>query len=123
MKNLSLFFCALFVIAGCAIGSKPTPDQLTNGTFTECPADYQEQIKYQLGKDLFDPYSAVYIFAVPEKWVYDGKFGYITMVELNAKNRFGAYVGGRRSIFYCFPDGKVKEIAEGWSGLMNGLRQ
>jgi hypothetical protein len=75
MKSLTLIICVV-CIAGCATGYLPTPEQLAKEHFTECPPDYQQQIKNQLSRGLFDPYSAVYGYSVPEKFVYEGKFGY-----------------------------------------------
>lgn len=123
MKSLTLIICVLFVITGCATGSKPTPEQLTKEHFTECPPDYQQQIKDQLSRDLFDPYSAMYGYSVPEKFVYKGNLGYRVFGSVNAKNRFGGYVGARSHMFMCFPDGTVKEINEFLMGIMNGLEE
>ena len=123
MKNLTLIICVLFVIAGCATGSLPTPEQLTKEYFTECPSNYQQQIKNQLSRGLFDPYSAVYSYSVPEKFGYEGKFGYRVFGSVNAKNRFGGYVGEQVHMFMCFPEGKVREINEALMGIRQGLKQ
>ena len=109
-------------IVGCATGSLPTPEQLAREHFTECPPDYQQQIKNQLSKGLFDPYSAMYAYSVPEKFVYKGKFGYRVLGSVNAKNRFGGYVGEQAHMFMCFPDGTVREINEALMGVYQGLR-
>jgi hypothetical protein len=95
--------------------------QLANETFATCPSNYENLIKYQLSKDLFDPYSAVFDFNPPEKWIYKDNYGHMFFVTMNAKNRFGAYTGKRLYCFFCFPNGDVKEIAEGWTGVMSGL--
>ena len=123
MKNLTLIICAMFVIAGCVTGSLPTPEQLAKERFTECPSDYQEQIKNKLSRGLFDPYSARFGYSVPEKFVYQGIFGYRVYGSRNAKNRYGAYVGEEVHMFMCFPGGTVREINEAAMGIAAGLKQ
>ena len=123
MKSLTLIICVLFVIAGCATGSLPTAEQLEKEHFTECPPNYQQQIQNYLGRGLFDPYSAVYGYSVPEKFVYKGTFGYRVFGSVNAKNRFGAYVGEQTHMFMCFPDGTVSEINEFAMGMAQGLKR
>ena len=89
MKSLTLIIGVLFMLAGCATGSMPTAEQLSKEHFTECPANYQLQIQKQLSSGLFDPYSAVYAYSVPEKFVYQGNFGHRVFGSVNAKNRLG----------------------------------
>lgn len=121
MKSWTLIICMLFVIAGCATGSLPTQEQLAKEYFTECPPDYKQQIENQLSRGLFDPYSAVYRYGVPEKFVYKGNFGYRVFASVNAKNRYGGYVGEQVHMFMCFPDGTVREINEALMGMRQGL--
>jgi hypothetical protein len=64
---------------------------LTNNTFAECPTNYQEMIQQRLSANLIDPYSAMYRFSTPEKYVYDDQYGQFILVGLNAKNRYGGY--------------------------------
>jgi len=123
MKSLTLIIGALFVLVGCATGSLPTTEQLSKEHFTECPSDCQLQIQKQLSKDLLDPYSAVYAYSVPEKFVYQGNFGYRVFGSVNAKNRFGGYVGEQVHMFMCFPDGTVREINETLMGIRQGLKR
>ena len=123
MKSLTLVVGVLFVLAGCATGSLPTAEQLSKEHFTECPSDYQQQIQKQLSRGLFDPYSAVYAYSVPEKFVYKGNFGYRVFGSVNAKNRFGGYVGEHVHMFMCFPDGTVREINEANMGMQQGLKE
>jgi len=111
------------VLAGCATGSMPTAEQLSKEHFTECPANYQLQIQKQLSSGLFDPYSAVYAYSVPEKLVYQGNFGHRVFGSVNAKNRLGGYVGEKVHMFMCFPDGKVIEINEALMGMQQGLKR
>lgn len=122
MKKLPIIF-ALFLVVGCATGSLPTKEQLANEHFTECPSNYQELIKNQLSRGLYDPYSAVFTFSAPQKFVYKGNFGYRIIAGLNAKNRFGGYVGVEDHMFFCFPDGSVREINEAAMGAMHGLKE
>lgn len=123
MKKLILIVSVLFLITSCAGGSKPTPDQLSNNQFTKCPYDHQQQIRNILGKNLIDPYSAQYEYSTPEKYVYEGNFGYSVYGSVNAKNRLGGYVGKKAHMFMCFPNGTVKEINEISMGIRQGLSQ
>lgn len=112
----------LLSLAACASGGRPTPEQLANESFAECPANYQEIIKAQLGRTLIDPYSAVYRFSQPEKYVAEGKFGQFVLVGLNAKNRYGGYVGEVEMHFMCFRDG-IRQINIFATGFAGWLRQ
>lgn len=121
MKNLILIICVLLITSGCATGSLPTSEQLMKEHFIECPSDYQQQISNYLGRNLLDPYSAMYRYSIPEKFVYDGNFGYRVLGSVNAKNRFGGYVGQETHMFMCFPDGTVREINAAFMGMMQGV--
>ncbi|MBP7508267.1 MAG: hypothetical protein KA807_10620 [Prolixibacteraceae bacterium] len=123
MTKLLTIFSVLCVLVGCATGSLPTTEQLEKEHFTECSPDYQLQIQNILGKGLFDPYSAVYAYSKPEKFVYQGIFGYRVFASINAKNRFGGYVGEEMHMFFCFPDKVVREINEGPMGIAQGLKR
>ncbi|MBI5587185.1 MAG: hypothetical protein HY889_02335 [Deltaproteobacteria bacterium] len=112
----------LLLITGC-VGSLPTPEQLANENFGECPANYKERIMAQINENLFDPYSAMYRFSEPEKYVSGGKFGKRVVVYVNAKNRFGGYVGEEIRNYMCFTDGSVTEINQFATGMVNGMQK
>ena len=59
------------------------------------PMDYRNQVKEMISMRLFDPYSAVYEFENPPKMTCNG-FHYEGTVLINAKNRYGAYVGEKK---------------------------
>jgi hypothetical protein len=111
------------VLAGCASGGYPTQEQLASNTFAECPREYQAAIQARLSANLIDPESARFRFSTPRKYVYSGQFGQIVAVGLNAKNRFGGYVGEQVHEFMCFPDGSLREINEIANGMRAGLGQ
>ena len=103
----SLFLILLMIFNGCAT-TKLTQKQLQlieNADYGEYPTDYEKIVKDYFSRFLFDPYSAVYRIGQPYKG-YLGKppilgggpdkFGYLVDVSVNAKNRYGGYVGERQ---------------------------
>ncbi len=77
----------------------------------------------QINESLFDPYSAMYRFWEPEKYVSGGKFGHRVTVGVNAKNRFGGYVGEEVHDYMCFADGRLTEINQFARGLEIGMKK
>ena len=96
--------CLVLVLCGCA--TMPTQKQIDNLNYGAYPTiDYKQAVKNCIGDRLYDPYSAVYDFeGAPQQGWY--KFppllggqlyaGYITWVNVNAKNRMGGYTGRKR---------------------------
>jgi hypothetical protein len=72
-----------------------------------------------LGRELFDPYSAVYSDWRGPRAGYAGDrltgfaYGYEVCVEVNAKNRLGAYVGSRPYLFVIRNGAVVKSYGGG----------
>ena len=106
MKTLLLSFMAAFLLLGCA-RSFPTPEQITNANFGQPPnkTKYEERILGHFSQTLFDSESARYKFGTPYKaaWPRSGgewDFGYGVDVLVNAKNRYGAYVGFQKYYFF-----------------------
>lgn len=94
LLQLIILISLPILMLSCAI--RPTPDQIASADYGSYPSDYEEIIKNYYGKSLFDPYSAVFTFSQPQKaWNGWGgtKFGWAVCGSLNAKNRFGGYVG------------------------------
>jgi hypothetical protein len=125
MRGQSLLVVVIMLsLSGCASGGRPTPEQLANNTFSECPSNYQEMIRQRLKANLIDPYSAMFRFSTPEKYVHDGQYGHFVVVGLNAKNRYGgSYVGEQIHHFMCLPNGSVGEINEFANGISAGFQQ
>ena len=122
-KSLSVIVIILSLI-GCASAGRPTPEQLANNTFAECPDNYQQMIQEHLKATLIDPSSAMFRFSTPEKYVYSGQFGHFIVVGVNAKNRYGgAYRGERVHHFMCFPDGSVSEINKFANGMAASIQE
>ena len=123
MHIMIVGFSFLVLLCACTSGGRPTPEQLANNSFAECPSNYQEMVQQRLSANLIDPYSAKFRFSTPEKYVYGGQYGYAFAVGLNAKNRYGGYVGEQVHEFMCFPNGSVSEINEMANGMRAGFRQ
>lgn len=82
--------------------SETSSEQTTPSENTmEIPENYKELIKTEIGKKLLDPYSAQYEFEEPKKWTIPKNTGMLILEQtgdmvcgtVNAKNKFGAYVG------------------------------
>jgi hypothetical protein len=121
--NLAVIVMIMLSLSGCASGGRPTAEQLANNAFVECPSDYEQMIKQRLSANLIDPYSAMFRFSRPEKYVNSGQYGHVVSVGLNAKNRLGGYVGEQVHEFMCLPNGSVREINEMANGMKAGFQQ
>ena len=98
-----LLVCAL-LISSCASIS---PAEVKSVNFGEKPIAHETDIKKLMSKLLKDPDSAKYTFGEPRKgMVQDGflrggtkYYGYIVPTEINAKNSYGGYTGGKLYYF------------------------
>ena len=114
MKKI-LVIIALVLIVGCV---KPLPqDQIDSADYGPFPMNYKQIVEDALKANLFDPYSAVISVRSPERKYFktafssEVKFGWGNYVTMNAKNRYGAYVGERKYI-YLIKDGQIIELRE-----------
>ena len=99
MKKLLMILGIFLLTISCASTSRPSPEQINSADCGPFPSNYQELIKGALNPSLLDPYSAIYSFAEPQKgWNNMGSepiYGWTVCGTVNAKNRFGGYVGIR----------------------------
>ena len=128
MRRNNLVVIIIMSLSGCASsGGQPTAEQLANNIFAECPSDYQQMIKQRLSANLIDPSmdpsNVMLRFSRPEKYVNSGQYGHVVSVGVNAKNRFGGYIGEQLHEFMCFPNGSVREINERENHMKSGLHQ
>ncbi len=100
MKYAIIFFLGIFLLSGCATG--PTPQQLANADYgPPPPANYKDLVKKEFELQLIDPVSAIYRFNEPSQGYIKASplygtqltFGWRACGLINAKNRFGGYVG------------------------------
>ena len=86
----------LSVFIGCA--SAPTAEDIKSADYGPHPDNYEQIIKDYFSTKLFDPYTAKYTFTNPRKG-YNRlgglKYGWYVCGTVNAKNRFGGYVGAK----------------------------
>jgi hypothetical protein len=123
-RNNLVVIIIMLSLSGCASsGGQPTAEQLANNTFAECPSDYQQMIKQRLSANLIDPSNVMFRFSRPEKYVNSGQYGHVVSVGVNAKNRFGGYIGEQLHEFMCFPNGSVREINEAENGMKSVYHQ
>jgi hypothetical protein len=77
--------------------ARPTAQQLAAADPGPYPENYGHLIREAFKPLLFDPFSAQYEFGTPEKgWTNRGgqiRYGWYFPGQVNAKNRFGGYVG------------------------------
>lgn len=99
-RNLiSIMVVSFFLIIALGSAGKPAPttEELQSANYGPYPSNYEEIIKNYYSQILFDPYSAHFRFLQPKKvgWSDGGRhyFGYAVCGGINAKNRFGGYVG------------------------------
>jgi hypothetical protein len=100
-------FLMIFIFSGCMSPSMfKKPD--IGASYGPAPVNYKETIKEYFEETLFDSYSAQYKFGKLDKaytnegaaWGGDVSWlGYAIDVKVNAKNRFGGYVGYKKYLF------------------------
>jgi hypothetical protein len=98
-------------LAGCAVPFQggPSADEFAHADFGPPPVNYASAIHEHLGRTLFDPFSAHIEIGQPEHAWYgtvgglavprDIRFGWRVPVRVNARNRYGGYVGWRNYFF------------------------
>ncbi len=105
MKKAIMTVVAAFVLGGCA---GPTPKKSADLKLSPPPTNEEamQRITAYLNNALLDPYSAkVSCTHIPTPgWVwpgvgYDPRYGYLSLCDVNAKNRFGGYTGAKRYVF------------------------
>lgn len=96
---------ATAMLVGCA---GPTPKKSADLKLSPPPAkeEAMQRIAAYLNTTLIDPESArVSCTHIPSPgWIwpgvgYDLQYGYLSLCDVNAKNRFGGYTGAKRYVF------------------------
>jgi hypothetical protein len=106
MKHVArlVFRCLPLVFFLSACHARPTPQQIYSADYGSYPRDYESIIRTHYSTYLFDPYTAVYTFRSPtQAWrssFSNIQYGWVVCGTINAKNRFGGYVGAKP--FYVF---------------------
>ena len=127
---LSSILFAVVSLAGCANNASiADPALIQDADYGPYPQNLEETVKNHFSMSLFDPFSAQYQIGKPYKGylreapIKGGEptvFGYIVNINVNAKNRYGAYVGWKGYRLMIRDDGVVSEIhpnvwfAESW---------
>src|SRR5262245_49168637 len=98
-RGLGLILALSCTMAGC-FGLPPKPPDLYAVQIGPPPENYEDQIRNYFKPSLLDPYSAMYEFSGPVRgWDQDNngiaKVFWVVCGTVNAKNRFGGYVGQR----------------------------
>ena len=105
MKKVIMTVMAAVMLAGCA---GPVPKKSTDLKLAPPPTkeEAMQRIATYLSNTLIDPDSAkISCTHLPTQgWVwpgigYDLQYGYISLCDVNAKNRYGGYTGAKRYVF------------------------
>jgi hypothetical protein len=107
MKKINIYGAIyLPMLFGCS----SIADQDAIGPY---PSDYQETIKSHVMNSYFDPYTLRSVSVTEPKQGYlTFKQGWLVCLELNAKNRMGAYVGIQRTAYLINRDKVVRVMKE-----------
>ena len=99
MKKIISIIFLIALLGGCASAPRPTAQQIEAADCGPFPTNYEEIIKSVASKNLIDPYSAQYTFSQPVKQLNrmasNPVWGWAVCGTVNAKNRFGGYVGAK----------------------------
>lgn len=114
MAIVLIWSAIALTLSGC---STLPEKEVAKANYGTPPANYQALIKQSMDASLFDPYSAHYYFyGLVKCYGVDGMlggfkhvFGYCADFEINAKNRYGAYVGKQAYRFF-FYNGKMRDV-------------
>lgn len=100
MKKTGLAAVSALALGGCLTVEPPSSFELGLRDKAPAPASraaVEEAVKAAAAATLLDPYSAQYVFQDPVRSIYadysDRMFGWFVCGTVNAKNRFGGYVG------------------------------
>lgn len=98
-------FRQIVAVAAVALGgcSVPTQQEIADADYGQYPAAYEAVVRAYMAARLKDPDSAQYQFlnAPKQGWDAFGKkrYGWVTCVQINAKNSYGGYTGNRLHYF------------------------
>jgi hypothetical protein len=118
MRSFVFVACVAALLTAC-LAPIPTQHQIESTDVGPYPSEYQQIVKDALGKELLDPYSAVYSDWKGPQQGYAGDrftgfaFGWRVCVSVNAKNRMGGYVGARPYAFVIRNGAVVKSYGGG----------
>lgn len=114
MKS-NLAFAALvgvIFVAGCAL--RPSDSELAQADYGGYPSDYREVVESYMSGILKDPGSAQYQYLNSPQRAWSGLggslYGYAVCVNINAKNSYGGYVGGRPNYFLIHNGAVVRTV-------------
>ena len=112
-----VFLVLVFAASGCATIHKPTSEEAAKAEYGSYPKDYELIVRDYFSKVLFDPESAQFRdWRGPSQgYIYDISgcyYGYRVCVLVNAKNRFGGYVGAVPYLF-VLNNGRIAKIEGG----------
>lgn len=113
-----LSFLTLLFLSGCATTNStyaPTDEEIDKASYGEKPTQYKQRIETYVKSSLIDTESAQFTnYSEPKKdWLakFEGfggvkYFSWLVCVEVNAKNRYGGYVG-RKPYFFIFQGNEI----------------
>jgi len=116
--RIAALLCLLLVFTGCV--TPPSQEEIASMDFGPPPQNHVAVIKVYFEDILFDPYSAKYEFGEPQQYWYKepplagGKLylGHSVKAWVNAKNRYGGYVGKKPYMFIIRNEQIIKVVDE-----------
>jgi len=120
--RILLTAASITFLSGCAAMIAPSAAQRAAADYGTYPANYKDIVQAHLRTTLFDPYSVqdLQISTPQQYWQQEAPiaggrtiYGYLVSYSLNAKNRFGAYVGTQRRNIIIRNGQVVKQWTEG----------
>ena len=108
-KNTLIIFAMTVLLSACAGAPIPKKSEVEAADYGSKPSsEYaQELVRQYMAKRLYDPYSATFTCTEPLRAWASGSimvhaelggrihYGYLLHCSINAKNRFGGYVGAK----------------------------
>ncbi len=124
MMKLKIFIAATLALLlnGCAA---PSAEDLAKADYGSYPSNYEQIIKRHLDMVLKDPESAKVTFLKGPYTGWSGlggrKFGYIVCADVNAKNSYGGYTGGKLSYFMIKNDAVIQYMFSDGNPITQGM--
>jgi hypothetical protein len=133
MKRFPTLLCGLAFIGvlilttGCGTITASTAE-INVADYGPRPENIEARVKAVFKKSLKDPDSALYKFGeMRHGWYFSGilngaekVFGWVQIVEVNAKNSYGGYVGYRRHYIFFDRHGMEYDVTHKMDGRFGG---
>jgi hypothetical protein len=122
-----VLFGTMTAMTGCGTITASTAE-INVADFGPRPENVEARVKTVFANSLKDPDSALYKFGeLRHGWYFSGLlngaekiFGWVQIVDVNAKNSYGGYVGYRRHYIFFDRYGMVYDVSQKMDGRFGG---